>query len=145
MNRTVLVVTIVATVLGCSIPDEDDGKVEAVAEPYKLQQTIYYGGDIVTMEGDEPQYAEAVVQREGKIVFVGSKEEALATLKGKADEVDLHGKTMLPGFIDPHGHFMFALNMVNQVNVANPPVGPCTDIPSTIAAVEAYQAEAQVP
>jgi hypothetical protein len=51
---------------------------------------------------------------------------------------------MLPGFIDSHGHFMFALNMVNQVNVANPPVGPCVDIPSTIAAVEAYQAEAQV-
>ena len=34
----------------------------AKAAPYKLQQTIYYGGDIVTMTGDSPSYVEAVVQ-----------------------------------------------------------------------------------
>ncbi len=145
MKRTLLGLVFLAVLSGCGGPDADDGTAEAVAQQDTLEQTVYYGGDIITMVGDEPQYAEAVVQSEGRIVFVGSKEEALATYGGKADEVDLRGKTMLPGFIDPHGHFMFALNMVNQVNVANPPVGPAVDIPSTIAAVEAYQAEAQVP
>jgi hypothetical protein len=53
---------------------------ETIAEPYKLQQTIYYNGDIITMEGDKPEYVEAVVQREGKIVFTGSKDEAFKWL-----------------------------------------------------------------
>jgi uncharacterized lipoprotein YehR (DUF1307 family) len=39
--------------------------------------TMYYGGDIITMEGDSAQYAEAVVVKNGKILFVGGKDEAL--------------------------------------------------------------------
>ena len=46
----------------------DDKQESANAPAYKLNQTIYYGGDILTMEGDEPTYAEALVQREGKMV-----------------------------------------------------------------------------
>ncbi|NRB82883.1 MAG: amidohydrolase [Winogradskyella sp.] len=76
----------------------------AVAEPYKLNQTVFFGGDIVTMAGEEPKYVEAVVQREGQIIFTGSKADALARFEGKADLVDLEGGTMLPGFIDGHGH-----------------------------------------
>jgi len=107
--------------------------------------TIYRGGDILTMNGDAPTYAEAVAVKDGKIVFVGDEATAL-TMKGSSTQVkDLNGKAMLPGFIDGHSHFMFALNMVNQVNVANPPVGPATDIPSTIEAIKAYQAKAQIP
>ena len=65
-----------------------------------------------------------------------AKAEALRR-KGETTQVrDLGGKVMLPGFIDAHSHFMFALNMVNQVNVAGPPVGPAQDIPLTIAAIE---------
>ena len=50
---------------------------EAVAEPYRLEQTLYRGGDIVTMAPGGPETAEAVVQREGRIVFVGSEAEAM--------------------------------------------------------------------
>ena len=39
--------------------------------------TLYYGGDIITMEGEEAQYAEAdYSQDQGEISFVGSLEEA---------------------------------------------------------------------
>lgn len=48
---------------------------------------------------------------------------------------------MLPEFFDPYGHFMIALNMVNQATVAYPPVGPVTDIPGTVAALEAFKKE----
>jgi len=37
---------------------------------------IYYGGDIITMEGDSAVYAEAVEIKNGKIIFVGNKAEA---------------------------------------------------------------------
>lgn len=107
--------------------------------------TIYRGGDILTMDGDAPTYAEAVAVKDGKIVFVGDEATALK-MQGSSTQIkDLAGKAMLPGFIDAHSHFMFSLNMVNQVNVANPPVGPAVDIPSTIEAIKAFQAEAQIP
>lgn len=77
----------------------------AIAEPYKLQQTVYYGGDIITMAGDTTEYVEALATREGKIIFTGSKAAAMNRFEGKAEEVNLKGKTMLPGFIDAHAHF----------------------------------------
>ena len=67
-------------------------------------QTLYHGGDIVTMEGDGPAYVEAVVELDGSIIFAGSKVEATKILGDEAREVDLQGKTMLPGFIEPHLH-----------------------------------------
>jgi len=39
-------------------------------------QTLYFNGDILTMEGDEPEYVEAVVVKEGKITFTGTLAEA---------------------------------------------------------------------
>ena len=103
LSRIILLLAVIFT--GCkkaSKAETNDNK--AVAEPYKLQQTLYHGGDIITMAGDTPNYVEAVVQREGQIIFTGTKVDAIAKYKGKADLVDLNGKTMLPGFIDGHGH-----------------------------------------
>ena len=48
---------------------------------------------------------------------------------------------MLPGFIDPHGHFMSAVLMVTQVNVASPPMGMVSDIPSMIKALQDFKEE----
>ena len=67
--------------------------------------SIYFGGDIVTMKGDNPEYAEAVAVKDGKIQFAGLKKEVMK-LKGDSTLiVDLKGKTMFPGFIDGHCHF----------------------------------------
>ena len=69
-----------------------------------LQQTLYYGGDIITMDGDAPTYVEAVIERDGKIIYAGPKAGAVNNFAGKTIEVDLQGKTMMPGFIEPHAH-----------------------------------------
>ena len=68
-----------------------------------VDATLYYGGDILTMEGDEAQYVEAVVVEAGKIAFVGSRAEAEKEF-AYAQKLDLAGRTLLPGFIDAHGH-----------------------------------------
>ena len=68
----------------------------------------------------------------------------LIILPVKTVEVDLKGKTMLPGFIDPHGHFMSAVLMVTQVNVASPPMGTVTDIPSMIKKLQDFKKEQKV-
>ena len=65
---------------------------------------IYFGGPILTMEGDTPQYAEALVVGDGTILFVGAEDEAVA-FRGEATRmIELQGRALLPGFIDAHGH-----------------------------------------
>ena len=64
-----------------------------------MKKTLYFGGDIVTME--DSLYTEAVLVCNGKIAKIGT----LAKLKPEADEmIDLKNTTMLPGFIDSHSH-----------------------------------------
>jgi len=43
-------------------------------------------------------------------------------------QVDLAGRTLLPGFIDAHGHFANALQLVGWANIQRPPAGPVTSI-----------------
>lgn len=117
----------------------DTGQQKAKAEPYQLRQTLYYGGDIITMEGDSAQYAEAVVQREGKIIFVGSKAEALKQFEGKAEEVDLKGKTMVPAFLDGHGHFYNVGFTAICANLLPPPDGPGADYASVVNTMNEYK------
>ena len=39
--------------------------------------TVYSGGDIITMAGDSPNYVESIVVNNGRIQFVGTKNEAV--------------------------------------------------------------------
>ena len=76
--------------------------------------TIYTGGDILTMRGPQPETVEALAVRDGKILFVGPLVEAKALAGPGASTVDLDGTTLLPGFIDTHGHFVyFGKNLVD--------------------------------
>ena len=78
---------------------------------------VYFNGAILTMEGDEPAYVEAVAVSHGTIAYVGSKEQALTTV-GEATQIDLQGRTMIPGFIDTWGHFTLFAQQTLGVNLA---------------------------
>ncbi|CAM1360305.1 Metal-dependent amidohydrolase [Tenacibaculum sediminilitoris] len=69
------------------------------------QATVYYNGDILTMVGESPNYIEALVEKEGKIVFTGTSYEAMQFAGKGHNMIDLEGKTLVPGFIDGHCHF----------------------------------------
>jgi predicted amidohydrolase YtcJ len=98
--------------------------------------TIYFGGDIITMEGNEAQYAEAVAIKDGKILFVGSKSEAEKFQGNSTEMKDLEGKTLLPGFIDPHSHFMSSLAMGSQANCQQAPAGEGNSVTGIIKALQ---------
>ena len=68
------------------------------------EETLYFGGDILTMQGDKANYVEAVMVQNGKIIFAGKKADAVNNFAGKTNKVDLKGKTMMPGFVEPHVH-----------------------------------------
>ena len=67
-------------------------------------QILYYGGDIITMSGDNPNYVESIVSSGDSIVFVGDLSEA-KKLFPASKQTNLNGNTLLPGFIDGHAHF----------------------------------------
>lgn len=86
----------------------------AADAPIEPADAIYMGGDIITMAGKEPAYAEALVVEDGKIAFVGSKDEAMLHKGEYTRLIDLKGHTLLPGFIDTHGHMVyFGKNMID--------------------------------
>jgi len=99
--------------------------------------TIYLNGTVVTVNDAQPR-AEAVAVKDGKILAVGARTEVLKTAGDHTRQVDLGGHTLLPGFVDSHGHFMNALQVVNWANVSPPPVGPGKDIASVIATMSAH-------
>ncbi|MGL1887703.1 MAG: amidohydrolase [Reichenbachiella sp.] len=80
--------------------------------------SIYYNGAIITMEGDEPEYVDAIVNQDDEIVFLGAKEDAFKKFP-EASKIDLEGKTLLPGFIEPHVHPIVGAMML-QTNFVSP-------------------------
>jgi predicted amidohydrolase YtcJ len=88
---------------------------------------ILSGGTILTMEAAQPR-AEAIAIAGGCIVAVGSTAEVMAHAGPQTRHVDLQGRTLLPGFIDAHGHFANALQVVGWANIQRPPAGPVTSI-----------------
>ena len=89
--------------------------------------TVYYNGNIITMEGEQPQMVEALVTQAGKIAYVGDLNTAQSKYKNAA-QVNLNSKTLLPGFIDPHSHFDMVSNTMGQVNLNPPPVSKVDSI-----------------
>ena len=72
-------------------------------------KTFYYNGTIITMR--EPAlYAEAVCVENGRIQAVGTLDDVMQYKTDGDEMVDLQGKTMLPGFLDAHSHFVGAAN-----------------------------------
>jgi predicted amidohydrolase YtcJ len=93
--------------------------------------TIYHNGSILTIDDARPK-AEAIAVKDGKILAVGSKDEVLKTKSDATKIVDLTGKTMLPGFVDAHGHVFMGGIQALSANMLAPPDGEVKDIPSLI-------------
>ena len=66
---------------------------------------IIHGGTIYTVDSTQTT-VEAVVTKKDKILFAGSFEEAKSYQNEQTELINLEGKTMTPGLIEGHGHFM---------------------------------------
>lgn len=88
---------------------------------------VYYNGAILTMESHQPQ-VEALAVKDGKIIFVGDWTNAQKLIGENTVQVDLQNKTLLPGFIDVHGHITSAAGMMQAVDLAPSPYGKVNNI-----------------
>ncbi|EPX56887.1 putative metal-dependent hydrolase with the TIM-barrel fold having protein [Cystobacter fuscus DSM 2262] len=119
-----------------TLPSDKQSKIQA--------DRIYRGGPILTMNDAWPQ-VEALAISGKRILAVGTWEE-LQTLVGEdTDVVDLQGHTLLPGFIDAHGHLMGWLLYWGTPNLAPPPAGPITCIGDILRDLRAYIQEKAIP
>jgi len=73
--------------------------------PPPQADVIFYHGTVLTMDTQHPQ-AQAVAVRGDRIVAVGSDDEVLNMSGPGTALVDLEGRTLLPGFIDSHAHWI---------------------------------------
>lgn len=71
---------------------------------------LFTGGSILTMGEEMTQKAVVVVN--DQIKYVGSMEDCEKVAGSNYEKIDLEGKCLVPGFIDPHVHVMM-LGMCN--------------------------------
>ncbi|MGG0892322.1 amidohydrolase [Cytobacillus horneckiae] len=76
---------------------------------------VFQNGEIVTIDKEET-ICQSVAIMENKIVAVGSNEEVSPWIGPATKVIDLKGKSLLPGFIDAHLHFV--LYGVFQMNIS---------------------------
>jgi predicted amidohydrolase YtcJ len=107
-------------------------------------ERIFRGGAIVTVEEGQP-VAEALAIGGGRILAVGTEAEIMALATSETEIHDLAGAAVLPGFIDSHGHFMNAPQIVTWANVSGPPVGPATTIAEVVAELKAHAERRAIP
>jgi predicted amidohydrolase YtcJ len=105
---------------------------------------IYFGGPIVTVDDRQPR-AEAVAVKDGRIAAVGSRRAVEDAQKGAATRmVDLAGRTMIPGFIDAHGHMWGAGVQAMAANLLPPPDGPVRSIAGLQAQLRQWMATSNI-
>lgn len=94
-------------------------------------EAIYAGGPIVTVNDAQPT-AEAVAVRGGRILAVGTRQQVEATRGPGTRMVNLEGRALLPGFVDPHGHVVMVGIQAVGANMLAAPDGEANDIAAVI-------------
>ena len=90
---------------------------------------IWFNGPIVTIDEANPS-AEAVAVKDGKILQVGARDEVMRRKGARTRMMDLKGATLLPGFVDPHGHVSMVGFQALSANLLPPPDGTGDSIES---------------
>jgi predicted amidohydrolase YtcJ len=109
----------------------------AVAQP--PADRIWSGGPILTMN-DKAMRVQALAESGGRIVAVGSTARVMRLRGPNTEMIDLQGRTLLPGFIDPHGHMVIGGLQALSANLLAPPDGTITDIPALLQAMREWVA-----
>jgi predicted amidohydrolase YtcJ len=105
----------------------------AAAEP----DTILINGRFHTIDPGMHS-VEAVAIAGGRFSATGTSAAVLATRGAKTRVVDMKGATVLPGFVEPHMHFTFAMVDALMENVR---VSICPTLDSVLAKLKTYAAQ----
>ena len=96
---------------------------------------IFLNGHVLTMDAGN-SVAEAVAVKDDLIEAVGAGGDIQKLATENSKIIDLEGKTVLPGFIEAHGHFPFSGLSAVGVNVNSPPIGTMSTLSDVAAALK---------
>ena len=115
----------------------------ALRTPQAPAHQVFINGNVLTMDANNT-VAEALSTRGELIEAVGSTDEIMALVGDDTEVVDLRGRTLLPGFIDAHGHFPGSGLRVVAADLNSPPIGSNKTMAEVMTALK-EQAEKSAP
>src|SRR5258708_39397653 len=91
---------------------------------------IVLNARVYTADVNRP-VAEAFAVRAGRIAFVGSTRGALALVGPRTERLDLAGRTVIAGLVDPHAHLLGLGHALRPVNLVG--TRPADDVVARVA------------
>ena len=79
--------------------------------------TIFMGGEIITVDDNNPT-AEALAVKDGIITVVGMRDDVLLNKGPETRIIDITGKTLMPGLVEPHSHFIISALLYDWVDIS---------------------------
>lgn len=101
-------------------------------------EKLYYNGTIITMEA-EGETVEAILIKDGTIQALGLLEEMKSLASDSVELIDLVGKTLMPAFIDSHGHASMVGQMSSAVDLSE-----CETFDEIVEELKAYKEKSGV-
>jgi predicted amidohydrolase YtcJ len=95
---------------------------------------IFLNGNVLTMDSKNT-VAESVAVKGDVIEAVGKNKDVQKMSTENSRVIDLKGKTLLPGFIEAHGHFPFSGFNAVGVNLNSPPIGTMSSLSDVVKAL----------
>ena len=120
------------SLVGCSqkhdapiIADKATNSEQVAASDFELTtiaDKVFINGKIITVNDEQPR-AQTVAIKDGLITYVGDLRGAKPLIDENTEQVDLQGRTMVPGFVDAHGHVVTAGLQAASANLLPLPDG----------------------
>ncbi|MEE4658906.1 MAG: amidohydrolase [Halieaceae bacterium] len=104
LNRRRFIHASAAALAALSLPGCQRQKAAPTGPTTSADITVFHGGTVLPVDPAFSQHA-ALAINGNRILAVGSVDEVMAAAGNGARTIDLQGRTVLPGFIEPHMHF----------------------------------------
>jgi predicted amidohydrolase YtcJ len=127
------------SLFGCG--SSDKAGLSSTVEQSTIADAVYFNGKIITVDDRNPK-ATAVAIKDGKIVYVGDVRGSKPLIAESTQQIDLQGKTMVPGFVDAHGHVVSAGIQAASANMLPMPDGQVNNFEQLIDTLKAWEESA---
>jgi len=102
--------TVPASLIGALLSAPAGAMTATVAQS---PDTIFVNGHVLTLDARDTE-VQALAVRDGRILATGSTGSIRRLAGPQTTVVDLHGRTVLPGFVDGHAHTALAARMIER-------------------------------
>lgn len=86
--------------------------------PHPKADMVIFNAKIYTNKKDEPK-AEAIAVKDGVITYLGNNVNANNWVDDSTTVLDIKGKTLIPGFIEGHGHLMQLGYLLQNIDLSS--------------------------